>query len=219
MNILDELKKRGAAYKGYHFVYKSGLHGSAYINPDMFLSDTPFVWELAPLMLEPYQNEFEVVVGPQAGGAALAEAAAFYANLHGWGRYGEVTYVWADKAGDDFAFGRSSFANKLDGKLVLAFEDLMTTGGSVAKTCRAAEKCGAIVIGITGVVNRGNVTAEQLAVPRLEALANIDLGSVPAEDCPHCKALKPIVIDLGHGDKFQAEHPDYAGGWQRLKTA
>jgi orotate phosphoribosyltransferase len=220
LNILDELKARQAVYEGLHFVYKSGHHGSAYINPDMFLGDTPFVCSIVPEMLMPFKGQFEVMVGPQAGGAYLASVGAFYANLYGLGLNEQpVTYVWADKDGDDFAFGRASFAGKLAGKQVLAWEDLLTTGGSAAKTCRAAESHGGNMIGITGAINRGKVTAEKLLVPRLEVLANVDFQDFPEEECPHCKALRPIVINLGHGDKFKLKHPDYPGGWQIIPIA
>ena len=54
----------------------------------------------------------------------------------------DVAITWADKADGEFIFERAGFAQKLVGKRVLVVEDLLTTGGSVDKVCRAVEAAG-----------------------------------------------------------------------------
>ncbi len=95
-------------------------------------------------------------------------------------------------------------------------EDLLTTGGSVLKVCREAEKHGAEIIGVSVICNRGGVTAEQLGVPRLEALASVSFAAVDPGECELCKNNVPIVEDIGHGESYKAEHPDYEGGYIKL---
>ena len=99
---------------------------------------------------------------------------------------------------------------------VLVVEDLLTTGGSVAKVCRQIEHLGGNVIGVSAVVNRGGVTAEDLGVPKLNALAEVSFEAVDHVDCLLCKEEVPIVEDVGHGDKFRRANPDYAGGYEKL---
>lgn len=161
---------------------------------------------------------FDVIVSPAVGGVALAQAASFaMLERHNERRPG----IWADKDGDGFVFDRLGFAPLLDGKRVLVVEDLLTTGGSVIKVCRAAEACNATIVAVSAVCNRGGVTAEDLGVPLLCSLAEVNFEAVDADNCPHCAAGEPIVVDaaLGHGAAYRADHPNYAGGFAELLTA
>jgi hypothetical protein len=63
------------------------------------------------------------------------------------------------------------------------------------------------------------VTAEDLHVPRLEQLASVQFNANDPADCPECKARAPIVEDMGHGDDYKKEHPDYVGGYVTLQGA
>ena len=100
---------------------------------------------------------------------------------------------------------------------MLIVEDLLTTGGSVEKVAREIEKVGGSVVGISVVCNRGGVNAEQLNVPRLTALAEVDFTAVEPADCELCAIHTPIVEDMGHGDDYKKEHPEYAGGYVKLQ--
>ncbi|PJE65646.1 hypothetical protein COU91_00485 [Candidatus Saccharibacteria bacterium CG10_big_fil_rev_8_21_14_0_10_47_8] len=215
MNVLDELERAGAILLDRHFVYKSGKHGSGYINMDPLFSDILLLRELGKLLYLPFWGGYtqvpETIAAPATGGILLS---AFTANEVAGHRPPRA--VWADKDGDDFAFQRAGFVEHLQGKRVLVVEDLLTTGGSVQKVCRAAESHGANIIGVSAVCNRGGVTAEQLGVPRLESLTVVGFEAVEADDCLLCRVKAPIVRDIGHGAKFMAAHPDYPGGFITL---
>jgi orotate phosphoribosyltransferase len=213
MDVLQELENARAVLSGRHFVYKSGKHGSGYINMDTVFPDLSLTRQLCELLADPFRGEgIEVVAAPAVGGIVLAAltALAFDGSAPG------AAAVWADKAGDGFVFERAGFAERLAGSSVLVVEDLLTTGGSVLKVCRQVEACGGTVRGVSVVCNRGGVTAGQLGVPRLEALASVDFDAVDESDCELCRAAVPIVADIGHGAEFRARHPDYAGGYVRL---
>ncbi len=213
MDVLQELESARAVLTGRHFVYKSGKHGSGYINMDMVFPDVSLTRQLCALLADPFRGEgIEVVAAPAVGGIVLAALTAL--ALDGPAR--GVAAVWADKDGDGFAFERAGFADRLAGRTVLVVEDLLTTGGSVLKVCRQVERSGGTVRGVSVVCNRGGVTAEQLGVPRLEALASVDFEAVDESDCELCRAGVPIVADVGHGAEFEAGRPDYAGGYVRL---
>lgn len=214
MDVLKELERAGAVLLDKHFVYKSGKHGSGYINMDPLFPDTLLMGEIAKHLRDPFiDDRVEVITGPPTGGMLLATFAAMYWPVSQGYR---TELVWADKQGDGFAFERAGFADRLNGKKVLVIEDLLTTGGSVNKVCREAEKHDAEIIGVSAVCNRGGVTAADLGVPRLEVLSEVNFEAIDADQCPLCAEDRPIVEDIGHGTEYKSDHPDYSGGYVRL---
>jgi orotate phosphoribosyltransferase len=211
---MSELRRAGAVLLNQHFVYKSSRHGSGYINMDPIYTNPGVMADFADHLLLPFDGErFDTVVAPAVGGVALVT----YVGVVGFHRYQHPIHIaWADKDGDEFHFDRTGFVEQLRGKRVLVVEDLLTTGGSVAKVCKETRAEGAQVIGISVICNRGGVTAEQLGVPRLEALAEVDFETFDPDACPLCSDRVPIVTDIGHGDVYQGSHPDYEGGYIKL---
>ncbi len=201
MDVLKELERAGAVLLDGHFVYKSGKHGSGYINMDPLFPDVGLVSSICAQLVLPFEGEFDTVASPATGGVVLAFASAMQTP----GR--RPAAVWADKNGDEFAFGRAGFVDHLAGKRVLVVEDLLTTGGSVIKVCREAEKHGAQLVGASVICNRGGVTAEQLGVPRLLSLAEVDFEAVDAPACRLCQNGVPIVEDIGHGAAYRRPIP------------
>ncbi len=214
MNVMHELTAAGAVYENQHFVYVSGKHGPGYINPDKLFPDTSFLQELCHLLAKPFKDDdVSVVVGAATGGIPLAvlTALSFRVPLMGC-----PPALWADKTNDGFAFERAGFADNLKNESVLVVEDLLTTGGSVAKVCREVERHGGNVLGVSAICNRGGVTAEQLGVPRLHSLAQVNFTATGEDECELCAQGVPIVENIGHGADFKAEHPDYKGGYIEL---
>ncbi|MBL8121378.1 phosphoribosyltransferase [Candidatus Saccharibacteria bacterium] len=209
MYILAELEKIGAVFTDKHFVYASGKHGSAYINLDLLFPHTQMVAKLCADLAKPFAGEFDTVAAPATGGIVLSVLTANVSGTQG---------IWADKADGGFVFERAGFVEAVRGKRVLVVEDLLTTGGSVDKVCREVEKVGGTVVGVSVVCNRGGVTAEALSVPRLTALAEVRFSAYDPGECIACQQQQPIVEDMGHGDDYKAEHPDYAGGYERLQA-
>lgn len=213
MNILQELENVGSVYTGKHFVYASEKHGSGYINMDPLFTQTELGRQIGKLLVSPYEGQFLTVAGPATGGIILASWAASAESAAGR----PVATVRADKIGNmQFDFERSGFKEQIEGKKVLVVEDLLTTGVSVEKVCRRVEEYGGQIVGVSVVCNRGCVTAEDLGVPRLEALTSVSFEAQDPEDCKLCEQQVPIVEDLGHGDEYKKAHPDYPGGYQRL---
>ncbi len=209
MNVLQELETIGAVFTDKHFVYASGKHGSGYINLDLLFPHTALVADICKDLVAPFAGEFDTVAAPATGGIVLSVLSALQAGTKG---------VWADKADGGFVFERAGFLQEVKGKRVLIVEDLLTTGGSVEKVAREVEKAGGTVVGISVVCNRGGVTADQLGVPRLTSIAEVGFAAVDAADCQLCEAEVPIVEDMGHGDDYKVEHPEYAGGYYKLQV-
>ena len=217
--VLDELRNLGAVYLDRHFVYSSGKHGPGYICMDPMFTSPELMTQIGEGLTRPFLGAFDIIVAPAVGGVALGT----YTVIAHRSRTGaRVPFVWADKGPDGFfRFERLGFAEMLNGKRVLAVEDLVTTGDSVMKVCQAAEACGGTIVGVSAVCNRGGVTAETLGVPRLESLANVNFQAVDADGCELCRSSVPIVVDapLGHGAEYAAEHPGYKGGYVELLAA
>lgn len=208
MNILEKLEEIGAIFTDKHFVYASGMHGSGYINMDIMFPNIELMSELCKDLSTPFDGQFDVIAAPATGGIVLSVLSALSAQCPG---------VWADKTGDGgFVFERAGFADAITGKRVLVVEDLLTTGGSVEKVCRAVEQEGGVVIGVSVVCNRGNVTKDTLKVPRLESLANVSFEAQDSGSCSLCAERIPIVANMGHGDDYQKDHPEYDGGYITL---
>ncbi len=207
VDVLAELERVGAILLDRHFVYKSGKHGSGYINMDPLFPDVALVSAICAQLVRPFEDSFDTVASPATGGVVLAFACAAQADAR------RVAAVWADKHEGGFAFERAGFVEQIAGKRVLVVEDLLTTGGSVSAVCGLVAAHGGELVGVSAICNRGGVSAAQLGVPRLESLATVDFEALDAAGCPLCAAEIPIVEDIGHGDAYKAEHPDYAGGY------
>jgi orotate phosphoribosyltransferase len=214
MDILQELDQVGAVLLDKHFVYKSGKHGSGYINMDPLFTNVLLTRSIAYELTRPFwQNGYDTVAAPAVGGIVLSVLTALESPRT------PATYpavVWADKDGDNFVFERAGFLDNIRGKQVLVVEDLLTTGDSVTKVCRQVEQNSGEVVGVSVVVNRGGVTAEDLGVTRLESLANVSFEAIDADTCPLCEQGVSIVEDIGHGADYKREHPDYPGGYIKL---
>ncbi len=213
LDIQAELDRVGAVLLDRHFVYKSGKHGSGYINMDPLFPYTDTVARICTALAQPFAKQgVATIAAPATGGIILAAGVARSYEWKGSSRM----CVWADKNGDEFVFERAGFAEHVVGKKVLVVEDLLTTGGSVLKVCEQIKQLGGDIVGVSAVCNRGGITAEDLGVPRLETLLQVNFEAIPAEDCPLCKQNVPIVEDIGHGAEYAQAHPDYKGGYVKL---
>jgi orotate phosphoribosyltransferase len=213
MDIMQELASAGAVLLDKHFVYKSQKHGSGYINPDRLLPILPRLQGVGEGLASEDARP-DVVMGPDFGGNYLAFQAA-----EAFSRRGQLVNWVATKKTDDDDFvvePERGLEALLPGMSVWVTEDLLTTGGSVAKVCRLVESHDATVLGVSVVVNRGGVTAKDVGAPRLEALANVSFEAVEAKECTLCDYGFPIVEDIGHGATFKTNNPDYHGGYIKL---
>lgn len=215
-DIMAELEQAGAVLLDYHFCYSSGKHGSGYINMDPIFTNSSLLAEIGQRLWSPFSTaEISTIVAPATGGIALAYATAFAVLAQTSGGTA-LSVAWADKNGKEFEFSRAGFPDRIAGKGVLIIEDLLTTGDSVAKVGREVERLGGVVRGVSAVCNRGDVTAAAMRVPRLVSLARANFTAVAPEKCDLCAMERPMVSDVGHGDEFAAEHPDYKGGFITL---
>ena len=91
------------------------------------------------------------------------------------------------------------------GKKCLVVEDIITTGGSVKLTAEAVRVCGGEVVAVACIVNRGGVIAEAIGVPLLLSLAEVEIETWLADDCPLCSDGVLVNTNVGHGAAFVAK--------------
>ncbi|MFA6534536.1 MAG: phosphoribosyltransferase family protein [Patescibacteria group bacterium] len=231
--VLQILAKLGAVITDSHIVYAAGNHGTAYVNKDAVYPDTVETKALCQAMAEMFADSgAEVVVGPEKGGIILSQWTAYHlTNLTGKmvaAVYAEReersvlkatvgTPFFVERLGNfnlypgeellvrepKFIFKRG-YGQQVAGKKVLVVEDVLTTGGSAAKTVEAVRLAGGKVVGLGVLCNRGGVTSDMVGNTRLQALVNLTLESWPEVECPLCAKNVPINIEVGKGKAFLA---------------
>lgn len=178
----------GAIRTGGHFVYTSGLHGSAYVNKDAVYPDTHRIAELCALLGDAVAGFHpELVCGPAVAGIIVSQWTAHHLG---------IPAVYADKVDDGLVLARG-YDGLVAGKRVVVVEDVVTTGGSLAKAIAAVEAAGGTPVAAAALVNRGGVTADDVQAPALVSLLELDFEAVPAAECALCAAGVPI--DTGFG--------------------
>ncbi len=215
------LEQYGCIYEG-HFVGTSGKHLAGYCNIDPLMPHAATVGEMARELVEPFaESGVETVVSPAVGAIPMAHWGAHHLQkITGKEIYG----VWADKIKPQgkpksFAFERGGFLEAVKGKKILILEDIINQMFSIKEVVKVVQEAGGIIVGVGSVtVNRG-VSAEAIGVPKLTNLTRVEYDVWTPEDCPKsglCSRGVPIITDVGHGDEYQVEHPDYKGGYKTL---
>lgn len=164
-----------------HFLLTSGRHGAAFLLFAEALQHPDRAELLGRALADLFRGEgIETVIGPAMGGVLLAHEVA---------RALSVRSIYAEKDGERMAL-RRGFGLR-PGERVLAVEDAVTTGGSVAKVLEICRGAGADVVGVGVCCDRTGGRAD-LGAP-VRALWNADFPSYPAEDCPLCRRGLPLV--------------------------
>lgn len=208
---LQALKQKGSLYTpedGYHFKGTSGKHISGYCNIDPILPHVEILSRMAETIVHNFKDEgAQTVIAPATGGIPLAHWGAFHLQkMTGQ----EILGVWADKVKPEgFAIERAGFAQALKGRKVFVIEDIINTMYSIKKVVDVVRSAGGEVVGVGSVVANRGVSAESLGVAKFFNLATFAYDAWEESECELCAKKVPMVVDIGHGDKFAAENPDY----------
>jgi len=169
-----------AFHKG-HFKLSSGLHSEYYLQCALVLADPKVAGKLCKALADKFKGKkIDVVIGPAIGGITAAYEVARSLGAKG---------IFSEREEGKMALRRGFKLKR--GERVLVIEDVTTTGGSAQEVVELAKGLGAKVIGVGAIIDRSGGKAK-FGVP-FKSLAKLDIKTFQPQDCPLCKAGKPII--------------------------
>jgi len=210
-DILKMFKEMKAVITDSHFVYKSGKHGSAYVNKDAVYPSTLKIYRICFEISEILKNptyDVEVIAAPTIGGVILGNNTTHHLNMLKTNlcnpvNFKEIFSVYAEEENGERIFKRG-YDKFIRGKRVAIVDDVVTTGGTVRKMIDAVRKSGGEVVVIVVLCNRGGLMEKDLGVPFF-ALTDIPLEAWLETECPLCKKEIPINTEVGKGKEYLAK--------------
>jgi orotate phosphoribosyltransferase len=142
--LADALRK--ASRLEGSFLLRTGSTATEYFDKYRFESDPallgPVVRELA--LLVPHQ--IELLAGLELGGIPIATALSLHTG---------IPSVFVRKRAKDYGTCRLAEGADVSGRRLLIVEDVVTSGGQVAKSCDDLRRLGAIIEDALCVIDRG----------------------------------------------------------------
>ncbi len=142
--VIQVFRDAGALLEG-HFVYTSGRHGRQFLQAARVLQYPEHIERLCAAMADKFRgDQIDLVVGPATGGIILAYATARHLGCRA---------AYSEKDGEGGMAVKRGFSVR-PGTRVLVVEDIVTTGGSVKKTIDHLRARGAVVAGVSVLIDR-----------------------------------------------------------------
>ncbi len=179
--VIQAFRDTGALLEG-HFIYTSGRHGRKFLQAARVLQFPVQTEQLCAAMAEKFREDgIELVVGPATGGIILAYETA---------RHLGCRCAYSEKDGDGGMAVKRGFAVR-PGVRVLVVEDIVTTGGSVKKTIEHLRARGAVVAGVSVLIDRSGGEASFDCAYR--PLAELPMESFAPDQIPEDLKALPLV--------------------------
>lgn len=191
---LDDGPARLVAARKGHFLLESGHHGNLWLDLDRLL--------LRPRLLAPYvtalaarlgPSDVEIVCGPLAGGAFVAQMVA--ATLDVAFCYSERVPIALANDPHAAAYGiPSGIRSTVAGKRVAVVDDAINIGAAVGGTLAALRAAGAVPVVVGALIELDGVRQEPR---RFDGLLLVSLATIPAaawlpKTCPLCAVHVPL---------------------------
>jgi orotate phosphoribosyltransferase len=177
--ILDMLKNANAFLEG-HFQLTSGLHSPHYIEKFRILENPVLTETLCKELADNFKDEnISLVVGPMTGGIILS---------YETGKQLGCKAIFTERVKGKMTFKRG-FRIKENDK-VLIVEDIITTGGSIQEVIEVIKQTGAVLSGISCIVDRSNKKVK-FEYP-FKPLLTLDVVNYKPDECPLCKEGIPL---------------------------
>jgi len=218
VNILGEIP--GVSYDGEHFVYAGGKHGEAYKNLRKLLGRTTSLnqlcRELTHRLFHKSQHLIKgrklVIVGHETLGRDMALLMALSLSQE-TGENIDYAYIESPKDGNAvksyLVNPKTDFEQMINGSAIILTDDLVNDGSTLREGIKLVEKLGGEIIAVGVIGNRNNVDAGYFDVPFWDDLVKFSLVQYLPDECPFCKEQRPVVVDLGRGEEWSSENPDY----------
>ena len=148
-----------AAHLIGEFYLRSGMVSSEYFDKYLFESDSQLLIEIAREMEKLIPDETEVIAGLEMGGIPLVTALSILTNKKA---------VYVRKKAKEYGTCKIAEGVSIVGKKVCIIEDIVTTGGQIAKSVDELRKRGADIDTVLCVIQRNKEATEALRKKRLE---------------------------------------------------
>jgi orotate phosphoribosyltransferase len=187
---METLLRQVDAWQTGHFLLASGMHSSEYVQCQKLLQYPRHGMVFAEALVQRLLGgglEPTTVVGPALGAVhweLLVALALDRAVLKD-----PVRGIFAERPEGEFVIRRGTELKP--GEKVLVVEDVTTTGGSAKKVVELVKSLGAEPIAVAAIIDRSGGKA-QFDVPFV-SLIQMNLETYAPDDCPLCKAGKPVV--------------------------
>ena len=176
------------------------LHSNGFFDSRPVIEDESLTGEAASDLLQLFREQggdiskVQGCVGPQKGATKLAKIGSEWVYSHNIRPCFWASPAKHEEAGKKSMVFSDSERSKLSGRMVLPWEDVLTTGSSVGLMVRAVEEAGGIVLPyVLVLVNRSGL--QQVDGRRIVALIKRDMPKWEATNCPLCakgsKAIRP----------------------------
>ena len=211
---LVKLEEVGALVTNSHVVYKSGKHGSAYVNIARALNHIDLaLWFGEQMAVLVESLGFDTIVAPTHSDDKLGPMVA--AGLSRLGKPVHPVYAQEktevvralvdgeerelEVVTNELFLPREQEEFVRDKKVVVV-GDVLTTGGTSDKVSKLVRETGGFIVAVLVACNRGSFSKEFHGYP-LYALMNIPLEAWDPP-CKLCEANIPINTKVGHGQKY-----------------
>ncbi len=189
--LLAIFRETGALLEG-HFQLTSGLHSNQYFQCAKVLQYPRHCTELCGVIAGEFRPDaIDVVVAPALGGIVVGQEV---------GRQLGARTIFAERK-DGVMQLRRGFEIR-PGERVLACEDVVTTGGSIAEVMSIARNAGGRIVGAASIVDRsnGNVALPVDAGGKQYSILRMDVVAYKPDQCPLCAKGQPVVKPGSRGN-------------------
>lgn len=207
------LRDCGAFVEGGHFVYSSGRHGDFYINKDaLYMHPLKFddvVYMLSSNILDSFSAGIDLVLSPTMGGVLVGQGVAHTLSLE-LGK--EVLFAYSEPKNNDPLHRtiRRKYDGVVRGSNVLLVDDIVTTGTTMVGMAKSVIRRGGKVVGGASICDRGqnrcikfySDDGSTVSELNLVPLLTLDLRTFSSDDCPFCRANRPIDPMLGTSTSY-----------------
>ena len=188
--IVESFKKAGALLNG-HFQLRSKKHSDHFFQAALVFRNPLLGEQLCATLAERMKAagvEAETVISPAVGGLIVGQEIA---------RALKVNAIFADNENDTLLLKRGFSIRK--GEKIIVAEDVVTEGGRVKQTIDLVKSLGGDVVAVAVITDRSGGKASFDGIPFF-SLIKLELPTWLPEECPLCKAGKPIEVP-GSGAK------------------
>jgi orotate phosphoribosyltransferase len=189
--LLKIFRDTGALLEG-HFQLTSGLHSNQYFQCAKVLQYPRHCESLCGVIAGEFvQAGIDVVVAPALGGIVVGQEV---------GRQLGVRTIFAERKDGVMQLRRGFEIHS--GERVLACEDVITTGGSIAEVIAIARNAGSRIVGAASIVDRSN---GRVALPvdaggKQYSILRMDVVAYKPDQCPLCAKGLPVMKPGSRGN-------------------